>query len=396
MKLHYLIPVLLAAMLLGCSETETPQPAPEESASAYRTEQEAMEVALTLPSIFEENESRATKTCASVVKVANPSRNDEKTLIYAVNYADGEGYALIPAAKNALDVLAYVEDGSYDENSTNPGLALFMDAAHSYLDALPAGTTIGTFPADRPVITTQSIMTRTYTLWGQRYPEGIYCPNGISGCVQTAEAIALAFDGTVTSVTLTYEGRDKDVQELDWTKIRRHDQSVSHYQKSSHLSSCKADEEIHNALGRICRQFGVENKANYDNPKSTPASHYRCRYYLAERLPGRVTDFIAFKTGGELYNCLAEKQCIAYMYGAADSTAHVWICDGGKWVSTTSKMPMIDGTIKTIVDNDYYYHYNWGWRGIDNGYFADGVFDSTKGESRSNYNVYQSYFLIYK
>ena len=57
---------------------------------------------------------------------------------------------------------------------------------------------------------------------------------------------------------------------------------------------------------------------------------------------------------------------------------------------------MIDGTIKTIVDNDYYYHYNWGWRGIDNGYFADGVFDTEKGQSRSNFNVYQSYFLIYK
>lgn len=395
MRRRYLIPVLLSAMLPGCSETETPQTMPEESASAYRTEQEAMEVAMSLPSIFEENESRTTKACASVVKVATLSRNDEQTLIYAVNYANGDGYALIPAAKNAPEVLAYVEDGSYDENSTNPGLALFMDAAHSYLDALPEGTSIGTLPADRPITTTQSIMTRTYTLWGQRYPEGIFCPNGISGCVQTAEAIALAYDGTVTSVPLTYEGRDKDVQELDWSKIRRHDQSVSQYEKSSHLSSCNADEEMHDVLGRVCRQFGVENNANYKE-KSTTADHHRCRTHLAQRLPGRVTNFKTFKTGGELYNYLAEKQCIAYMYGAADSTAHVWICDGGKWVSTTSKMPMIDGTIKTIVDNDYYYHYNWGWRGIDNGYFADGVFDTEKGQSRSNFNVYQSYFLIYK
>lgn len=395
MKLHYLIPVLLAAMLLGCSETETPQPAPEESSSAYRSEQEAMEVALTLPSIFEENESRATKTCASVVKVANPSRNDEKTLIYAVNYADGEGYALIPAAKNALDVLAYVEDGSYEENSTNPGLALFMDAAHSYLDALPEGTTIGTFPADRPITTTQSIMTRTYTLWGQNYPEGIYCPNGICGCVQTAEAIVLAYDGTVTSIPIEYENSDRNVQELNWSILKRHEQSVSHSQKTAHLSECKAEEEIHNIIGRMCRQFGHENDATY-KASSTSAPLENCRLNLARRLPGRVTQYIDFELGGTLYRSLAEKQCIAYMCGSRGVSSHVWICDGGKWISTTTKLPLLDGTIETIVENDYYYHYNWGWCGQDNGYFADGVFDTTKGQSRYDYNVYQYYFLIYK
>ena len=396
MKLHYLIPVLLAAMLLGCSETETPQPAPEESASAYRSEQEAMEVALTLPSIFEENESRATKTCASVVKVANPSRDDEKNLIYAVNYADGEGYALIPAAKNALEVLAYVEDGSYDENSTNPGLALFMDAAHSYLDALPEGTTIGTFPADRPVITTQSIMTRTYTLWGQDYPEGIYCPNGISGCVQTAQAIILAYDRSLSSISLTYEGKDKSTQELDWTAINRHDQSVYNWNKTSHLSECNANEETHKAIGRLCRQLGENNRATYNDSSTTAVSEYG-RRQLANMLPGKVTTFTSFKKGGELYNTLKEKQCLAYMRGSREPRGgHAWVCDGGKWVHTVTNLPLIGGKTETIVEDDYYYHYNWGWCGLDNGYFADGVFDHTKIHSRYDYNIGTEYYIVYK
>lgn len=396
MKLHYLIPVLLAAMLLGCSETETPQPAPEESTSAYRSEQEAMEVALTLPSIFEENESRATKTCASVVKVANPSRDDEKTLIYAVNYADGEGYALIPAAKNALDVLAYVEDGSYDENSTNPGLALFMDAAHSYLDALPDGTTIGTLPANRPITTTESIMTRTYTLWGQRYPEGIYCPNGISGCVQTAQAIILAYQASLSYIALTYDGKDKSIQQLDWAAINKHTKSTTPSNKHKHiLLECDADEEVHKAIGRLCRQLGHQNNASY-NTSSTGAFSEFGRRQLSSMLPGKVTEFISFKTGGELYNYLKSSQCLAYMRGTSEDGGHAWVCDGAQWVHTVSNMPLIDGKIETIEKDDYYYHYNWGWCGKDNGYFADGVFDNKKGESRYDFNIGTEYYIVYK
>ena len=57
----------------------------------------------------------------------------------------------------------------------------------------------------------------------------------------------------------------------------------------------------------------------------------------------------------------------------------------------------------------YYYHFNWGWNGTDNGYFEMGVFDTSKGEvspgvaiagpgtgSRANYDFSNSvgYFII--
>ncbi len=60
--------------------------------------------------------SRATATAnLADVKVitSNASRANADTLIYAVNYSDNEGYALISASCHVEPVLGYVEEGSF-------------------------------------------------------------------------------------------------------------------------------------------------------------------------------------------------------------------------------------------------------------------------------------------
>ena len=102
--------------------------------------------------------------------------------------------------------------------------------------------------------------------WGQRYPEGYFCPNKISGCVQTAMAQIMSYLKLPTSISLTYPERDMDLQVLDWDAITLHKQSINGFiinEESNHLASCEASLESHMALARLCRELGHRNSATY-------------------------------------------------------------------------------------------------------------------------------------
>ena len=405
MKLSHLSYALIALMISACSQTEVLEPQDESQSSAsIRTEKEAIEIAEGLPAIFD-NESRSSKSCVSVVKIHDRARGSEQSTIYAVNYADGEGYALIAASKSVDPFLAYVEKGSYSENTQNAGLIEFIDAAQAYIDEQPDGVSIGdsALTVPRESITT-SILTRTYTNWGQDYPEGTHCMNLKCGCVQTAQAIMLAYLKSISSIDLTYDGHEVDVLNLNWDEICRHTQSSSNITEHSHIS-CNASGEAHQTLSRLCRELGQRNNARYILGdilrKKTTTDHFFARNRFAELIPNEITEYVDFETGGALYDLLSERQCIACI----STSTNTWIVDGAKRTTTTSEMPKYDGTVEISVTNKYAYHYNWGCNGEDNGYFTDGVFKKNPYPSRGigdaggiveDPDKYAKYFIVYK
>lgn len=78
---------------------------------------------------------------------------------------------------------------------------------------------------------------------------------------------------------------------------------------------------------------------------------------------------------------------------SATGNGHGWVVDGYKKYSYLSANP-----------SEIYYHCNWGWNGMDNGYFSNGVFnvsdaysyDSPYVESQRNFNSYIMYFAVTK
>lgn len=394
MKLsHFIYASIAVLMLSACSEADTPMlPTENLSSASIRTEKEAMEIAESLPAIFGNDESRATKACSEVITIKRNARSSEQSTIYAVNYEDGEGFALIAGVKSVDPVLAYVEKGSYSDDIDNPGFLLFMEKAVDYLESQPMNT-IGEIPADRPITTTTTIFSRIMVDWGQEYPEGIYCPNNTAGCLQTAEAMIFTYIRPFSSIQLHYNNRDLETQELDWEKITKHKTSTTHFEKRLHIQECNAEVGVHAAIGRLCRELGNRNHVTYESDGTTglPVFSNYISGTLNQLLPNRVSERTNFVTGGALYNALSQSDCVALMTSAItinypDTTItgkHAWVCDGGKCATTTSKMPLIDGTIETKITKRYYYHYNWGWCGECNGYFSDGVFDVTLDNSRS-------------
>lgn len=94
---------------------------------------------------------------------------------------------------------------------------------------------------------------------------------------------------------------------------------------------------------------------------------------------------------------------------------HAWVADGGKITGSkiirtyTQEHNIITGEplVEVVYNTTTYFHFNWGWDGLNNGYFVAGVFDTTKGSndddspvvipkirSRTNYGTEVCYYIV--
>lgn len=402
--------ILCSALMLGACTSEAPiEPAhsTQETNTIIRTEAEAIEIAEDLANVLGGSRAETNSVANVEIIYANGARSHADTLIYAINYADNAGYALISAAKTGESIIGFTDEGNYnaEEAAENPNFAYYMEMAESYVsNQIKSGISIGDTPtpAPKPVVVTGYATRFTTAKWGQNYPEGIYCPNGISGCVQTAMAQILSYFKEPASIALTYPERDADELILDWDNINKHTTSVYNWQQYSHLAECSAIEESHNTIGKLCRELGHRNNATYAT-NATGAYSYIAIENFKEILPDYtftgLQPLSSDENAEELSNLFFnEKKGIAYMRGRdVNAGGHAWICEGVKQIKTTTYLFGLDGKLENVEKIENYFYYNWGWNGQDNGYFAAGVFDNTTPTtSRYNFNYYPEYCYIYK
>lgn len=412
---------LFAAVITLLSACKSDEPLPafnkDEVASLTRSKTEAIELAIS--HMQNRSGSRNVYSVHDIQIVKDyDSRSSSDTLIYAINFTDERGFALISAARSGEAILGYADEGKIDVKNIEPnsGFQFYMDAATNYVklnmskDSTfliePIDTTFNRIPNPYiPVTTYESIKPRVTLKWGQNYPEGIYCPNKTSGCTQTAMALMMTAIKQPQTIEYTYPEKDKDSETLDWALISKHDKSTYSGFAESHLSNCPASEETHKTIGRICRELGKRNNASY-NAASTSASIYAARNTFIDLLPpgyavSPVTQFIK-TSNAEIFNKLKTNGIVAYFRGD-DTTnpdnerGHAWVMCGGERITTTEKSSVIGGG-PDIVTVKIYFYFNWGHRGSYNGYFPAGVFDQQKSTtpSRSNFDTNVSFFWVYK
>lgn len=433
---QFLIISILAVMVAACS-SEEPMPVTDNSTqqgSIKVTVEEAIKIANQAAEAFDAKSARGVSRRASsaamvdVLGTKNGRSGGIDTLLYMVNYDNKQGYAIVSASRACETLLGIVDEGEFNalEAAENPSYSYYLANAQNYVaSTLGGGISIGGDPITPGFIEETRFVHEDYPVkvnvkWGQRYPEGYFCPNKISGCVQTAMAQIMSYLKLPTSISLTYPERDVDVQVLDWEDMTKHTQSVNTTAVSlinSHNSSCAATEASHMAIARLCRELGYRNNASYyDN--ATGAFDYKALQTFRQLVTEKeISNFTYLGTD---YSTLfdAIKTGIGYISGSDTNGAggHAWVIDGGRRIGkiVTVSGPGtigIDGKEHPFV-RDYtthYYHFNWGWNGTDNGYFEMGVFDTSKGEvspgvaiagpgtgSRANYDFSNSvgYFII--
>ena len=381
-----LLVFMLVATFASCSEEMDSVEYPEFTSSHLRSYSEAIEIAQRGISMLEGNSGTRSENgtrrkidmngfkCVT----SKPTRSgDVDTLLYVVNFEDNQGYAIVSARRDVEGLLAVTESGTYDplHKSENEGLNMFMDLASGY----EFGPLIP-IPGPEPIVSRYYKGPYITVRWGQRWPEGYFCPNGVAGCANTAMAQILSYYEYPTGIALTYPEADTTYQQLDWSSIKEHVYGQSSLNCYSHINSiCAADDDAHLALARLCRQLGFLSHTTYkehaDPDSCSSGTNPNSIEYVLNLLGYGTHGFIPYS--GIDARRILDNSHIVYMGGYAnwnnDTIGHAWVIDGYCREDVIEPVG-IDGSLE-LTEHYYYNHINWGWNGFDNGYFLDGVWD---------------------
>lgn len=326
------------------------------------------------------------------------SNNVNDTLIYVFNFENDKGFALVSASKNTEGLLAVTEKGHCNPETRTEieGYEMFVDLAKTYV--LNSLTTIG----DSTKFYIETEYEHSYVgpyvpvRWGQQYPEGEYCPNGICGCSITAMAQVMAYYQYPTYMTITYPNADVTTQTFSWLPIHMH--STGH-----NMANCTPNKlEYHKSISRLCRQLGYIANSNY-NPTSTSTKTDSLKYtmlYYGFNATG-WNDYFSQDAQDNL-----DDGKVIIMRGTREGNhGHAWILDGyddiTAWDYVYFRTPGTNSYVLRDILGPYNYrlnHLNWGWYGTNNGYFSANVFDTALVQfpDTPNNSVSRNYYINLK
>lgn len=409
-----------AAMLsAGCNDFNEPM-TPENKAmptvlSATRSPEEAQICAAEAFSTFYGISRSLTplKNVKCFTKTSDSRAGDTDTLFYVVNTDENMGYAVIAANRNSEPVLAVTERGNIEslDDIDNPGAIMFFDA-------LIETASFELNPNIRPIDSTTIIQPnpwwsggdvnpypntpqykedvqinnyyeepRTPFEWGQRMPEGLNCPNGLSGCVNTACALVASYFEEPKRVSQTIF--PAELAMVDWALAKQHKSSWF----SLHYDECGKDTDApsHLELAKACRAFGIANNSSYKTD-ATSATLKAAHNTFKNASMLNVSNIIDGMPNA--YNDLGEGIIFVAGIDTEKNVGHAFVVDGYHHqtvITRTLKRDPGEAFWYEINRRTNYYNYNhinWGWSGKDNGYFRHDIFNN------NNANEYDSELMM--
>ena len=85
-----------------------------------------------------------------------------------------------------------------------------------------------------------------------------------------------------------------------------------------------------------------------------------------------------------------------------NNDGHAWVVDGDRLLIITYDHYVVQKGVTThdehVVTTQSYNHVNWGWDGSSNGYFLDGIFDTSQPKwldnTQGSYHNYNTTLLF--
>lgn len=335
------------------------------------------------------------KAVRQTVTRSNGSVYDNDTLLYIFNFNNNRGFAVVSAYRQTDGLVAVIESGSYDPEiaTGNPAFDNYMRMAKAYVaheSRKSVKAEIGETRSQEPprmykplydTVFYQNIEPRISVRWGQEGRVGQYCPNYISGCVNTAVAQAMTYFQYPASITLTYPERDVNSTALNWTDI------CNRILTGHTFNIDETDKQI----GRLARQLGHLAGSNYqpDYTETTMSGERDAIQSLGYNVsPITDYDYIInnFVTdpdaGYPLAYQLGEGKLLIMGGHNSDDEGHMWVIDGCYYVKCKYYlMVSYDGGLTWSVDHlmatyrTCHNHINWGYSGRQNGFFNNNVFN---------------------
>ncbi len=355
---------LLILLVVSCSDKNSEVPLnPIENDPLYALAQK-------LPGVFSElPETRAgSKTVKEIVPITefaglgynvytatkNASQADLSS-VYAINYDNDEGYAIVSTDPLLPEVFCYSDFGNITDDIDNPGFKMILEVLPGFVeyiyanDGIDRGETVQTKGTGRsPMLTTK---------WGQGTPFNDYAPICPStqekmpaGCAATAVAQIMAyhkFPASIRIYTTSSTPSPYITTPIDWDAVR----SVTKYDGFIYGNQTYR-QQVANLFGMVQHDvkmnFGCEGSgANIGSVMGA----FREVGYWVENGGGYNWPWVE----GNL-----DRGEPMYIQGfkATDGKGHAWVIDGYMKYSSTT----------------VFLHCNWGWDGYSNGYYIEGFF----------------------
>ena len=280
---------------------------------------------------------------------------------YVFNIDNAKGYVIASGSDKAVPVLAYVDNGSFDENNIPPAMQEYLEVYAEQIDWAEANNI--------PVNSSARVEGRNdvdvllTTKWDQGSPyqtflnirgETIWSP---TGCLTTATAQVMNYHkwpaGTTQvipsySLTSTISTPELEPVTFDWGNM-----------KDTYSSSDKGTVEG-DAVATLMQYVALAEQANLGmTSTSTVDSHaaYALKVYFDYDDGVRfLQDWNLTPTEWEdvIYNELANSRPVIHTgtrFNGNSSPGHAFVCDGYR-------------------AEDGMFHFNWGWSGSSDGWFA--------------------------
>lgn len=280
---------------------------------------------------------------------ANLAYSNENFYVY--NYDNG-GFVIVSASDLTDEILGYSKTGKFDKKNIPENMKSFLLSYSNEIDYAEKNNINGKSVKSRSADTKTNIEPLIKSQWDQGYPYNSYCPeiNGqktLTGCVATAMAQIVAYHKSNTNPTGFHRYNNRDIN-LDTCAVNFENLCVTY-------NGSETNEQKHE-IAKLMKMCGYTVNMNYGiNISTTNTSNIKRSlieyfdYNSEAEWICRVVYNSEEEWENDIYNSLKNSNPVPYQAKPGENQAgHAFICDG--------------------YENGYF-HMNWGWGGISDGYF---------------------------
>ena len=271
-------------------------------------------------------------------------------------FTSEKGYMILPNNDESPALLGYSEDGNFTAKG-NPVLEYWLDYYNSelsYLNSNAASSKSHSKATARPP--RNPIAPLTKTRWNQDAPYNDLCPmdgnaRSVTGCVATAMAQVLKYHN--------YPEKGKGTHSYNWTTGNKtlsfdYGNTTFDWANMTNTYGSSSTDAEKNAVATLMYACGVSVDMGYTSDESSASSitmgESLIKYFDYDKglwMPMR--DYYGLYEWEDMIYADLEKGLPVLYAGQGTAGGHQFICDG--------------------YSNDGYFHFNWGWGGMSDGYF---------------------------
>ncbi len=278
-------------------------------------------------------------------------------------FKNDEGFVIVSADDRTIPILAYSTEGTFESESIPENLAYWLSGYEQAIQAIideqadPSEEIVrqwqemleGNLPQQKNVVIPELLSTK----WDQHAPYNNLCPSGtLTGCVATAMAQIMKYwehpvhgTGSHSYIHPTYGTLSANFGNTtyDWDNMHGTVTVASPYAEQL-------------AVATLMFHCGVSVNMIYGTEASSAYS---------EDVPYAIESYFGYNASNILYKSnYSNSAWISLLKSELDAYRPIYYCGSGIYGGHAF---VCDG-----YDSDNKFHFNWGWSGNANGYFAIG------------------------